>query len=762
MAAADVEFNQPEINNNLYDISSIVDRNQGANYGTDWATFFGHNPHGGSLAKERMVSDRYQLPEAYDRRDNVKLMSIVTGFRDEMDNFLTEQIFPIERTLEGHFEWYKMTFERHTLDRMPEEAVASLVTSRTEKRSARIKRWGKAFMQPHGFMATPEGIQLYFAQLRQIAEAIQTHMDYSVLSEILTAIRHDVVWESQHGNPVRNCRERIEEEIELYNILQKSIEGLDVAVTRYISRLTPNSGKPDTLIIHPKIALYAGTIAPDRMDYDKVGERAFANFNAGPNGYYLRQNPGITIYKTYEYSVHDLPIDLLRRVSTIGEYNCTRAIYRSDGSYLSTDKDIWIYDHHTSNFKHLRFIDLLRNTGRFTATGLNTDDDEYYGQFLKDPSLYGPNHSDPLIGYYGTGGTGTHYHSAAQKFKELGARYLTVDKLMKMIRSVVDQANRMGVGPMRIAKKVFKASTPKTASSVDLFEQGVNVDAGIANVGAVDYSEDPDNNVTNEDRNKAAEGEGAIRDLILEADISMTVLEAMYDNNIYIPFDVLIARPYIRHEMACAILMKRGRETGVTLLGQQQFLVNDNAQDHTHYGSVVLDHACACLKEENIVILPNILSLRYIGGGGVKFIQNEQQATGARDMTYISNAYDYPAAFALLVADGQANDLDNIIDIRGYFADESDNDEFYIPHYSSADYYRNKWGLGATGDLNRGFYQYLDQYYMQNLQNSVLVRGASRFSDKSAEPNMGHMGYTFEGVKRVRNGTALYYKDALA
>jgi hypothetical protein len=70
----------------------------------------------------------------------------------------------------------------------------------------------------------------------------------------------------------------------------------------------------------------------------------------------------------------------------------------------------------------------------------------------------------------------------------------------------------------------------------------------------------------------------------LASPIYRGMLENMIEKDIVFPFGFLLYRPFITHNMATAILTKKGAETGETLIGHADFQLGDDVARKMHYG----------------------------------------------------------------------------------------------------------------------------------------------------------------------------------
>merc|ERR1711988_545241 len=83
------------------------------------------------------------------------------------------------------------------------------------------------------------------------------------------------------------------------------------------------------------------------------------------------------------------------------------------------------------------------------------------------------------------------------------------------------------------------------------------------------------------------------------------------------PFRVLLMRPFETYDMASAILMKKGLETGMTAHGHHDFMLSDDVIHKVHIGHYTFYHKSIVKQPKNITIAEDIFARNYIRGEGV-------------------------------------------------------------------------------------------------------------------------------------------------
>lgn len=90
------------------------------------------------------------------------------------------------------------------------------------------------------------------------------------------------------------------------------------------------------------------------------------------------------------------------------------------------------------------------------------------------------------------------------------------------------------------------------------------------------------------------------------------------DNNIRIPFDLLVCRPLIEVLTLTIIKAKAGRDTIITAMAPGQFETGDDPTTQWHVGSVTGRHKCMILSPENFYIWKNAFICGVKGGLGTE------------------------------------------------------------------------------------------------------------------------------------------------
>lgn len=88
---------------------------------------------------------------------------------------------------------------------------------------------------------------------------------------------------------------------------------------------------------------------------------------------------------------------------------------------------------------------------------------------------------------------------------------------------------------------------------------------------------------------------------------------------IWLPLQIIIARPFIEHVMYSAIVAVAGSETGATLYGHADMQISANTSVKTIEGHYTCHFKSVVVKPENVFIMRDIMSVQYVAGSDTRF-----------------------------------------------------------------------------------------------------------------------------------------------
>lgn len=261
----------------------------------------------------------------------------------------------------------------------------------------------------------------------------------------------------------------------------------------------------------------------------------------------------------------------------------------------------------------------------------------------------------------------------------------------------------------------------------------------------------------------------------LHTPITEDSLAKLIERDVYFPFEFVVFRPRITHQMATGVLLKAGSETAETLVGHADFQLTDDVVRKMHYGHFTLYSKTLVWKSDNIYLAENIVSTGYVGGNDVSFntLESMYSRTGeerARSM------------YAALVPVSTRTTEDTVstglgyfnpLDITGRFAQNVPHlanldQEIGNPgglHYPGADFYANAWRMNNSSQKLEAEFVPLQV----NAHNTLCFQGhqmtynpASRAYDLTTL-NTGHFGpRIYPGCGQVRSMKNSKYLQAVS
>lgn len=110
-----------------------------------------------------------------------------------------------------------------------------------------------------------------------------------------------------------------------------------------------------------------------------------------------------------------------------------------------------------------------------------------------------------------------------------------------------------------------------------------------------------------------------------------TSIKQLLDTNVYVPFDVILWRIFIEHDVSCAIMCQGGTQLGRTAYGHGNFMSSSNAGDKTLLGNYTFRARAMVTDPNRLVIFEHFKPEAYRGGSNTSFIHRNSQGGNARN-----------------------------------------------------------------------------------------------------------------------------------
>ena len=230
--------------------------------------------------------------------------------------------------------------------------------------------------------------------------------------------------------------------------------------------------------------------------------------------------------------------------------------------------------------------------------------------------------------------------------------------------------------------------------------------------------------------------------------------------------DVLILRPSQTFRMASCILAKGGADLGATYHGHHDFMLSDDVVRKVHVGHYTFYSKSVVKRPKNYIIVENVFSQGYVGGGGVKWHTTRSFQDRSGDGSLGVGGEE--SLIAIAIPKGSAPSS-NVIDITGRFAPSvydtfKTNSARIEEHYHGSGTVYNALNM-STVDMYRSTHE--DEYMTRVKRvNTVCWRGHEMTRNKKTgevkpvQLNTGHLGENiYPGLRKVLDGENSFVKD---
>lgn len=690
------------------------------------------------------------------------------------------QLGPLESI---NIEWNEINFDPALMPQLETLGVGRYFKHNKSRHGARALRRGAAVKIESGFFATPEGQAEWKLQIEQLVTAIQTTNEYDVLLTLLqTPMRRERVaqdmggpWNHYYGVQYdMSFEDRMIMERDMFALVNKTPDsrGFQALCTNLRTIMARRGLSPDTMIVPPYMLGFYHYTKPDLYEYQSAGPGVQKNrniaYDIGDKGPVRSETfQGMRLIDTYIYrpvqGSRESATDLLTVPFQIGEFYPmeTLPIYKDSKSfqnYRSADRDVRIFNEDQSRIVTVHFKDALKNTYRFVgeADQMVLDSNRHeYNNLESDMFLFGNNKQ--LCTNWGD--MDDEYLS--NKYIEnvmLSIKHNTwteddIKRIQKILGTVANASSSSAKGKVVASTNneldtlfISKLNNVVNTTSVNVISS-VTVNAIVEKTfDSVDFlfnSADPKlKNTGNKQRFKNLiepkdPMERAIIIAFLTSRITYDNMEKMHDNDIFVPVDIILARPYMTYNMSSVVVMRAGSETGETIIGHQDFQMSSNTQDRTLEASYVYYAKAIVKNTRNVIIAPRVFCQEYVRGNNTKFVSEEtlqsqiQRDSGVR-------AGD-ESLIAMMVPVGHNSFEKNWIDFRGHNKNVRDNAKDH--GHASRSYYENLFQIddaSVDGHMDN-FIDYEDMDYQMN---TVCWLGHVEYGRdfKEVNQNTGHLG----------------------
>jgi hypothetical protein len=265
-------------------------------------------------------------------------------------------------------------------------------------------------------------------------------------------------------------------------------------------------------------------------------------------------------------------------------------------------------------------------------------------------------------------------------------------------------------------------------------------------------------------------------------------LNHMIMENVVVPFNFVLARPFIQHEMASIIMTVSGQDTGATFFGHSDFQLGDDVTSKVHYGNFTFYSKALVTNPKNVHILDGVYAQNYVKGNDCQFFEHGRNGDDTQGGFDSERPDQYQRSiFSMILPYEEGENMPNPIDLSGSYKKEmyssealtreSVGNEFFLSKdmsdaekqgmFSTLDYYKQKWSFGKNqstpgfshpGTFQAGMRARANTVCFQGHQFSWCrtgsgIDGSGGYTNVTA--NTGHFGPdVYPGCGMVRRGQA--------
>ena len=254
---------------------------------------------------------------------------------------------------DGKLKWNAWSFDEGMASRVPYESAARVLTQTKRSFAAYTVRQGLAIVMEHNFMASPEGMENFRNQVKQMVGSIQYTNDLDVHMALIQAPSYARTIAEKYHTPNRTPQQLVRQYIDLFGIVQKNPNALDLLIEEAKAQMRDwGSQEPTFLLCNGKLTMQL-TMSPEKTNYVTQGIDGVKRLRAGPD---IPSYRGVNIIKSRAFSMEKNmpPRDVLRRRVRVAEY------YWIPADAANVDRSFEFYDQGRDSWVTFKFPELLQ------------------------------------------------------------------------------------------------------------------------------------------------------------------------------------------------------------------------------------------------------------------------------------------------------------------------------------------------------------------------------------------------------------------
>lgn len=534
----------------------------------------------------------YHFPDAF-TGSNVRL-------RDVMSNLIlrspqvwqTSLGLPFQQLEGTTVEWDEIHFDVRLLQRVPYEGVSRMQTSLRRKHRDRVVRRGLGMMIESDFYTTEAGRKHFNDSLTSIRYCVQETCNFDVLYSYLTTTNYDFAYDlTRKARPAKSVRTALNHEIMMYAVCQKEALGLDKAVEEIRFRMSRYNVRPNMMVIPPQLALYMALAPEPKTLYAEGGPKADAQFEAGYEGFESRNFRGLTVVTSEPFEVAEDQecIQMLTRNTQVGEHYIMKP--PEPGVEVKDNGrgfcDIIIYDEEGDQHVRMSWSEAVK------ATCLT----DIVKKYLDD-------NGNP--------------------------KYANAEQALDTVTVSMGDGNGMPVKQWLQYAVTWAYLNEKGYDSTGrgFTEEGWFLQFGFNTPAKYGF------------QNTGQQVGNTFEEWV----------KWVKENSSAKRIQIVLARPFIEHEMHSAIVAVAGKDTGCTLFGPSDMQIAANIQVKTIEGHYTCHVKSVVSKPQNVFVARDVCCAGYVAGGNVAYFS--RKADGTYDIDTMASNLE-----SRLGVEGAANDF---------------------------------------------------------------------------------------------------------
>lgn len=507
----------------------------------------------------------------------------------------------------------QLIYDSEVARQLPEMAVPFVPAHRRATEAVHLNRVGMGLEILATALNTPEGMQTWANQLRQVSSSVERYIYLSVFAEMLhTASDPETSGEQKESmalfrdtDTVR-WRDRVQRELERFNILMEPDGGGAIKLQQHAINTFTNRGEPVRRVI---LMVPMGT----KTAFTRLSKGQFSYMEAGPLGPDVRYGKkeamevgirDVELRESRTISVaKNRTIDPLERQLSVGE------VFAFETCHLS--------GHHIQN--KVRIANEKLEILSRAVNALN-------GPLVADPNvarLQGIGQEVLLV----LPSLMSQQPSAAMEHQERCIEVMDFERNVPTVISIRDaikyagfsQIDQQSLGGLRrsLYEDFLDGGYTDTAIALlfsyaiaSLTQEGAtNVMNALTPFDAGFMTENPANQTMGMKAVAYTQQGLQLEDILLK----------IYDTGIPLPLKFVIYRPHMRLSMGSAVAVIPGEQTGEVVWSRPNFIVGADAHSTLVFGNFSVFTRCVIKDSKRLIVYSTARVIRFGEGCGCSF-----------------------------------------------------------------------------------------------------------------------------------------------